>query len=164
MVRVPPPAPPFAWKTGKIPLKKQRHDDAAFCLLHSVVINDEAHENQVLLSRIFQPVAAAVWAEHGISRLHLIGGVVVGIQTVTGEDVIDFSISFVLVHAHGAALFQGGLHLDPSFVFQYVRPRNRLENDAAFTAVGMFNDFGWNFWNHKIFLLSLDEWGMGLER
>ena len=95
-----------------------------FVLLHSVVINDEAHENQVLLSCIFQPVAAAVWAEHGIPRLHLIGGVVVGVQTVTGEDVIDFSISFVLVHAHGAAFFQGGLHIDPAFVFQYVRPCN----------------------------------------
>lgn len=94
-------------------------------------------------------------------RLHLIGGVVVGIQAMTGEDVIDFSISFVLVHAHGAALFQCGLHIDPALVFQYVRPRNGLENDAAFTAVGMFNDFWWNFWKHRIFLLSLDEWGMG---
>ena len=124
----------------------------------SVVINDEAHENQVFVPYIFQPVAAAVWAEHGIPRLHLIGGVVVGVQAMTGENVIDFSISFVLVHAHGAALFQGGLHIDPAFVFQYVRPCNGLENDAAFTAVGMFNDFGWNFWKRRIFLLSLGEW------
>ena len=107
-------------------------------------------------------MAAAVWAEHGIPRLHLIGGVVVGVQAMTGENVIDFSISFVLVHAHGAALFQCGLHIDPAFVFQYVRPRNGLENDAAFTAVGMFNDFGWNFWKRKSFLLSLNEWGMGI--
>ena len=55
----------------------------------SVVINDEAHENQVFVPYIFQPVAAAVWAEHGIPRLHLIGGVVVGVQAMTGENVID---------------------------------------------------------------------------